>query len=49
MVCARGKINLGFCENPGRGEPRKIKRRPKGYSRLLPCRAKERAKLLRGR
>jgi putative transposase len=34
---------------PGRHEPRKIKRRPKGYSRLLHPRAKERAKLYRGR
>ena len=33
---------------PGRCEPRKIKRRPKGYSRLLVPRADERAKLLRG-
>jgi hypothetical protein len=34
---------------PGRHEPRKVKRRPKGYSRLLHPRAKERAKLYRGR
>ena len=34
---------------PGRCEPRKVKRRPKGYSRLLLPRAKERAKLMRGR
>jgi hypothetical protein len=34
---------------PGRCEPRKIKRRPKGYSRLLVPRAKERAKLTRCR
>jgi hypothetical protein len=34
---------------PGRCEPRKVKRRPKGYSRLLFPRAKERAKLMRGR
>jgi len=34
---------------PGRCEPRKVKRRPKGYSRLLQSRAKERAQLLRGR
>lgn len=34
---------------PGRCEPRKIKRRPKGYSRLLVSRAQERAKLTRGR
>jgi IS4 transposase len=34
---------------PGRVEPRKVKRRPKGYSRLLQARAKERAKLLRAR
>jgi predicted RNA-binding Zn ribbon-like protein len=34
---------------PGRCEPRKIKRRPKGYSRLLVPRAQERAKLLAGR
>jgi IS4 transposase len=32
---------------PGRCEPRKIKRRPKGYSRLLIPRAEERAKLTR--
>jgi hypothetical protein len=30
---------------PGRFEPRKIKRRPKGYSRLLLPRDQERAKL----
>ena len=34
---------------PNRCEPRKVKRRPKGYSRLLIPRAKERAKLLRRR
>jgi hypothetical protein len=34
---------------PGRCEPRKVKRRPKGYSRLLVPRAQERAKLIRGR
>lgn len=34
---------------PDRCEPRKVKRRPKGYSRLLVPRAKERAKLMRGR
>jgi hypothetical protein len=34
---------------PNRVEPRKIKRRPKGYSRLLLPRNKERAKLSRGR
>ena len=34
---------------PDRCEPRKVKRRPKGYSRLLVPRAVERAKLLRGR
>jgi DDE family transposase len=34
---------------PGRCEPRKLKRRPKGYSRLLVPRAEERAKLMRGR
>jgi Transposase DDE domain len=34
---------------PGRCEPRKIKRRPKGYSRMLVSRAQERAKLTRGR
>jgi putative transposase len=34
---------------PGRCEPRKIKRRPKGYSRLLVSRAAERAKLTSGR
>jgi Transposase DDE domain len=33
---------------PGRCEPRKVKRRPKGYSRLLVPRAEERAKLMRG-
>ena len=30
---------------PDRVEPRKVKRRPKGYSRLLVPRAEERAKL----
>jgi Transposase DDE domain len=34
---------------PGRVEPRKVKRRPKGYPRLLASRAEERAKLTRGR
>ena len=34
---------------PNRCEPRKVKRRPKGYSRLLVPRAKERAKLMRRR
>jgi IS4 transposase len=34
---------------PGRVEPRKVKRRPKSYSRLLVSRAMERAKLTRGR
>jgi hypothetical protein len=34
---------------PGRVEPRKVKRRPKGYSRLLNSRAEERAKLTRNR
>jgi IS4 transposase len=34
---------------PDRCEPRKVKRRPKGYSRLLIPRAKERAKLMRRR
>jgi Transposase DDE domain len=34
---------------PGRCEPRKVKRRPKGYSRLLVSRVQERAKLTRGR
>lgn len=34
---------------PDRCEPRKVKRRPKGYSRLLVSRAEERAKLTRGR
>jgi IS4 transposase len=33
---------------PGRCEPRKVKRRPKGYSRLLISRAEERAKLMHG-
>ena len=32
---------------PNRYEPRKIKRRPKGYSRMLKPRAEERAALLR--
>lgn len=32
---------------PGRYEPRKVKRRPKGYSRLLQSRAQERAHLTR--
>jgi hypothetical protein len=34
---------------PGRCEPRKVKRRPKGYSRMLVSRAQERAKLTRSR
>ena len=34
---------------PGRCEPRKVKRRPKGYSRLLVPRAQERARLTRRR
>jgi len=34
---------------PGRYEPRKVKRRPKGYSRLLLPRNQERAKLCSGR
>jgi hypothetical protein len=34
---------------PGRSEPRKVKRRPKGYSRMLESRAAERAKLTGGR
>jgi DDE family transposase len=34
---------------PDRCEPRKVKRRPKGYSRLLVPRSQERAKLMRGR
>ena len=38
---ARHKVG----NRPGRCEPRKIKRRPKGYSRLLVPRAQERAKL----
>ena len=33
---------------PGRCEPRKVKRRPKGYSRMLEPRAAERAKLVGG-
>ena len=33
---------------PGRCEPRKVKRRPKSYSRLLVSRAAERAKLTSG-
>ena len=33
---------------PDRCEPRKVKRRPKGYSRLLVPRAQERAKLMHG-
>jgi Transposase DDE domain len=35
-------------ERPNRVEPRKIKRRPKGYSRMLKPRAEEKAKLLGG-
>jgi hypothetical protein len=31
---------------PGRSEPRKVKRRPKGYSRMLRSRAEEQAELL---
>jgi hypothetical protein len=41
---ARHKVG----NRPGRCEPRKIKRRPKGYSRLLGPRAEERAKLTQG-
>jgi Transposase DDE domain len=33
---------------PGRCEPRKVKRRPKGYSRMLEPRAAERARLMDG-
>ena len=42
---ARHKVG----NRPGRCEPRKVKRRPKGYSRLLVPRAQERAKLTRAR
>jgi hypothetical protein len=33
-------------DRPNRSEPRKVKRRPKGYSRMLKSRAEERAELL---
>lgn len=36
-------------DRPNRCEPRKVKRRPKGYSRMMNPRAKERAKLMDGR
>jgi IS4 transposase len=36
-------------DRPGRCEPRKVKRRPKGYSRMMDTRAKERAKLMGSR
>jgi hypothetical protein len=36
-------------DRPGRCEPRKVKRRPKGYARLTRPRAQERAECLRGR
>jgi hypothetical protein len=42
---ARHKVG----NRPGRCEPRKVKRRPKGYSRMLMDRAQERAKLTGGR
>jgi hypothetical protein len=35
-------------DRPDRHEPRKIKRRPKGYSRMLASRAEERARLAGG-
>jgi hypothetical protein len=35
-------------DRPGRCEPRKVKRRPKGYSRLTRPRAQERAEVLQG-
>jgi hypothetical protein len=35
-------------ERPGRCEPRKVKRRPKGYGRMSKPRAQERAELLQG-
>ena len=35
-------------ERPGRCEPRKVKRRPKGYPRMMKPRAQERAELLQG-
>ena len=34
-------------DRPDRWEPRKVKRRPKGYSRMLRPRAQERAACLR--
>jgi DDE family transposase len=36
-------------DRPGRCEPRKVKRRPKGYARLTRPRAQERAECLQGR
>src|SRR5437899_603003 len=34
-------------DRPGRCEPRKVKRRPKGYSRMLKSRDQERAALMK--
>ena len=36
----------GVGDRPNRSEPRKVKRRPKGYSRMIKSRAEERAELL---
>jgi IS4 transposase len=47
LLAAIARHRVG--NRPGRCEPRKVKRRPKGYSRLLVSRAQERAKLTRGR
>jgi hypothetical protein len=47
LLAAIARHRVG--NRPNRYEPRKIKRRPKGYSRLLVSRDQERAKLRRGR
>jgi putative transposase len=47
LLAAIARHRVG--NRPGRCEPRKVKRRPKGYSRMLVSRALERAKLTRGR
>jgi hypothetical protein len=47
LLAAIARHRVGH--RPGRCEPRKVKRRPKGYSRMLMPRAQERAKLVRRR
>jgi hypothetical protein len=46
VLLAIGTHRVG--DRPGRCEPRKVKRRPKGYSRLTRPRAQERAELRQG-